>query len=103
MSIKSGVELSEIFMARGLWSEARAALDRADIHPADRHLQAAALICRRDCVNWLARQDLTDMPAVIAEVFQRFDRFTAEWVLNQYNGEGSTKWRGNARANAPTA
>lgn len=80
------ITLSEQLMQRGWWEDALKVIERADIQPADRTLQGAALTCRRECVAYLLALDLEDMTLaqIQAELQNRFDRYTVQWVLNDY-------------------
>lgn len=97
------IGLSEQLMRRGWWDEAQEVLNREDVAPADRTLQTAALICRRECAVWAAQQDIgLPLDGLEAGMLARFDRYTVHWYFREYTGEGSLGWRRNARANART-
>ena len=89
------ITLSEQLMQRGWWEDALKVIERADVQPADRTLQEAALTCRRECVAFLLALDLEDMTLaqIQAELQNRFDRYTVQWVLNDYIGVGSLVWQ----------
>lgn len=94
-----GIELCEKLMALGWWREAEAALYRPDVSTADRLLQGCALVCRRECVEWVSAH--ADLPAesVRAALLRRFDVYTVNWTMREYRGDGALIWRAeNARA-----
>ena len=98
------ITLSERLMQRGWWEDALKIINRADVEPADKTLQAAALTCRRECVAYLLTLDLDDMTLaqIQSELQRRFDRYTVQWVLNDYIGVGSLVWQKSVGANGQT-
>ena len=85
--------LSEKLMRLGWWHEAELALENDDVSPSDRLLQGSALLCRRECVEWLMAHN--DMPedTMRLHMLKQFDIYTVGWVLREYSGEGALKWR----------
>ena len=82
-----GVILAENLMRRGWWSEAEAALNRPDVSPSDRLLETCALTLRREAVERLnAGQSASDL-------LPDLDRYTVDWVMREYCGEGSSIWQ----------
>lgn len=94
--MNDSLELSERLMRRGWWAEAEAALHNPDVSNADRNLQTAALICRRECVEWMLDHSDT---ATMDDLLREFDRYTVSWVFNNYSGEGAEQWQGKRKAN----
>lgn len=98
-----GIDRTEMLMQRGWWSEAKAAIQREDVSPANRTLQESLLTCRQECARFATGLDLL-MPIeqLMRVLLERFDRYTVYWYFNSYAGEGSLSWRRSARANAQT-
>lgn len=98
------ITLSEQLMQRGWWEDALKVIKRADVSPADKTLQEAALTCRRECIAYMLGLDLEDMTLaqIQAELRNQFDRYTVQWVLNDYIGVGSLVWQRNEGANGLT-
>lgn len=97
------IQFAEKLMRRGWWDAAQDVLNRQDVAPADRTLQTAALICRKECAEYAAGLDINlPLDQLSRDILSRFDYYTAQWYFREYTGEGSIAWRRSARANART-
>ena len=92
------LDLSDRLMMRGWWHEAEAVLDRPDVSASDRLLQGCCLICRKECVEWIAAHPEIPVDDLPARLLRDFDVYTVQWVLHQYAGEGAPQWRRNEKA-----
>lgn len=87
------ISLSERLMEKGWWSAAAEILSRDGIHPAERNLQSASLICRQECARIAATCGLQgSVDDLRAYLLKHLDRYTVAWYFDRYIGEGYLEW-----------
>jgi hypothetical protein len=80
--------LAEGLMEAGEWAAAEDALRGAHLEAADFNLRMYQLLDRRDCAEFIARQDFDEMPVddFRKMIVENYDEYEADWFMKHYRG-----------------
>ena len=80
--------LAEGLMEAGQWAAAEDALRNAHLETADFNLRMYQLLDRRDCAEFIARQDFDEMPVddFRKMIVENYDEYEADWFMKHYRG-----------------
>lgn len=78
---------AELFMQKGMWSEAEKAYRScSQLEPSERNLRMATLQWRHDCAQYIDRtlNEAVDLSDFKQDILDRYDSFVADWILQNY-------------------
>lgn len=87
-NVENELKNADLLMASGRWAEAESALRGACLSDADLTLRLAQLQWRKECAEYASGLDLDALGenGIYSELVTNFDKFVADWVINEYKG-----------------
>lgn len=85
---KTALKIADTYMAAGRWEVAESLIREYCTERADLNLRLAQLHWRRECADYASGLDWDELgeDGIHSELVTNFDKFVADWVMNEYKG-----------------
>lgn len=85
---QTALKMADTYMAAGAWETAESLIREYCTNQADLNLRLAQLEWRRQCVEYASGMDWDELgeDGIYSELVTNFDKFVADWVINEYKG-----------------